>query len=179
MSNTAKIVLCAISLAVSASALGCSYGRGYNRINPEIVDRVSAEQGAPAESPSGVSLELKRGYNDGDPASCSDAGILTIAFPESLPPKVAGILIHAESGHLTEVFPQHFVLPIRRAGRRVLRFIWLDWPRQNLGQEVVVRYLQRNGSLSEPLILELEPDRSAVNKSLKYVPALRASTGRG
>ena len=56
----------------------CSFGPGFRVASPPSPSVKSADDLRP--SPPVVSASLTRGYDDGDLASCSDAGVLTFTL---------------------------------------------------------------------------------------------------
>lgn len=123
---TAIVLILVGSLSDTASA--CSFGRGYQAFN---VGDPSAWEPGMTPITSGMSVHsLTRGSDDGNFASCSDAGVLTITIDQ---PELAlglGYIFELESGRFPDkVFPDAIISPRElRDSLWGFSFVWLDLP---------------------------------------------------
>ena len=142
----AVLLLCALS---ARPALACSFAPGYQSFRVAPVLRPTL---VPAPAPEVVVESIERGYDDGDGASCSDAGILVLRVPSD----ALGYHFEIVAGGFDDVvFPDGYVRTVER-GR--LRFVWLDgeldW-QESIEVLVRVTTLSSDGVPSEPQVLRI------------------------
>lgn len=146
MRISAILLLCALS---ARPALACTFAPGYQAFRAAPIVRPTL---VPAPAPEVVVESIERGYDDGDGASCSDAGILVLRVPSN----ALGYHFQIVAGGFDDVvFPEGYVRTVE-PGR--LRFVWLDgelsWQERI---EVLVRVttLSSDGVPSEPQVLRI------------------------
>jgi hypothetical protein len=157
------VTLFTLTLYLAGSnALACSFGPGYElRRPPTLVrERVEAEGYAPPV----LAPNLQRGSHDGDPASCSDAGVLVFSLGEQPDRSVDGYEFRLVSGVFPDTveFPEFPVQPIElREGVLGFRFVWLDLPARRYFLEPIevvieVRRHSTLGEVSRPTTIAIE-----------------------
>lgn len=121
------LVLLSSVFAVQTT-LACRFAPGYRTF--ELSSTRLPSTGPTPSAPVVSVLSLKRGSDDGNFASCSDAGILTIAIEDGDTAKNLGFLFEVESGSFPDkVLPDDIVSPIRlENGSWGFYFVWLDLP---------------------------------------------------
>jgi hypothetical protein len=109
-------------------ALGCSFAAGYREFAAGSDTPPAAD--AAVVTPRMYVDELRRGYDDGNFASCSDAGILTIVIQDGAAAQDLGFDFILESGAFPDaVLPERIVSPIELGdGLWGFSFVWLDLP---------------------------------------------------
>jgi hypothetical protein len=139
-----------LGLSLAHAAHGCSLGQGYElfRLSGVVYP---AKRLAPAPEVSVASI--KRGYNDGEPNSCSDAGVLVLRVPSD----ISGYRFELVEGTFDDaVFPEEFVRPILSGE---LSFVWLDgktnW-QEEIDVLVKVTAISSIGVLSKPTFLRIQ-----------------------
>lgn len=147
-----------LALLAVDEAQACSI-QGYEVVKPHSVP--SGKDFTP--SPPEVSVKaLERGYDDGNPGSCSDAGVLTIAIDNQPSPGIAGYVFRVTNGSFPDaVFPVAILAPVDIGdGERGFRFAWLDLPHeqrriQKIDATIEVRLVSRNGTEGKPKLLHV------------------------
>lgn len=154
-----SVSIALMALLAFGDAQACSFARGYEIVRPKTYPH---DKDFVPPAPIGSVKALKRGFNDGDGASCSDAGILTIAIEHRAHPEILGYSFRITSGSFPDaVFPDAVLAPIDLAdGERGFRFIWLDVPQnrqkaERIDATVEVRLVSRSGEESEPRVLHI------------------------
>jgi hypothetical protein len=146
--------------AFSIKSLACDFPLGYESVVPTPI------LGGPvgeAPGPPNISVaELKRGFDDGNGASCSDAGILRLRVSRTESESIAGYLFRLEEGYFPEAtLPDGYVMPVLLIeGGRGFQFVWLDLPRgqktiKPMDATISVRQISSGGYLSEPVLLHV------------------------
>ena len=109
-------------------ALACSFAPGYRTF--ELSSTRPPNTGPTPTTPTLALRSIKRGTDDGDFASCSDAGILTIVVNKPEAAENKGFLFELESGSFPDkVLPDDVVSPIElEDGSLGFYFVWLDLP---------------------------------------------------
>ena len=118
--------MCFTTFAAS-TIYACRFAPGYRlfELNPRAVP-LSGDAPAPPE----VRVQLlKRGFDDGDFASCSDAVVLTIELGDGEADRKIGYIFTIESGPIHDKkLPDEVVAPIELSdGRPGFYFVWLDY----------------------------------------------------
>jgi hypothetical protein len=153
------IVVAALGVLLAESALACSFTPGYEPFRIEAVVRRPTP--APAAAPAIEVERIERGYDDGDGASCSDAGIFVFRVPSDVLGYRFEIVAGGDDGH---VFPDGFVRT-REPGR--LRFVWLDgesnW-QESIDLLVKVTAISSLGVVSEPALLRIRHSGGATGR---------------
>jgi hypothetical protein len=146
--------------AVSSESFACDFMPGYQSVVPTpILGGSVAEIPGPPE----ISVaELRRGFDDGNAASCSDAGILRLRVSRTEGESIAGYLFELKNGDFPEAtLSDGYVMPVLLGkGGRGFRFVWLDLPRGSrilkpIDATISVRQLSSGGYLSEPVLLHI------------------------
>lgn len=144
-----------VGLLLLQSAWACSFGPGYTifRFNPNATPMSGERPGAPE-------IELKfihRGFNDGDFASCSDAGIISFAVPANEPRGTVGYSFRVQKGSIEDgIFPLEVVTPVElNDGSLGFFFVWLD-ARKPIDAEIEVRLVSESGLEGEAIVVKLE-----------------------
>lgn len=115
----------------------CSFAPGYRTF--ELISTQPPNSGPPPITP-GLSVHsIERGTDDGNFASCSDAGILTILIDIPEPARNLGFLFELESGSFPDkVLPDEVVAPVDLGdGLLGFYFVWLDRPAASSGVEAI------------------------------------------
>ena len=111
--------------AYSLYSSACSFAPGYDTGAPPLawIDEPTEKP----EKPDVTVESLKRGNDDGNYASCSDAGILTIAINGT---PYQSYFIEIVKGEFPDtVIPDHYISPITlKGGKAGFYFVWLDLP---------------------------------------------------
>ena len=113
---------------LSSNAFACSFAPGYRTF--ELSSTRPPNSGPTPTTPSLSVRSIKRGTDDGNFASCSDAGVLTIALSDPEAAKNLGFLFELERGSFPDkVLPDEIVAPVELAdGSLGFYFVWLDLP---------------------------------------------------
>ena len=119
------VALAAASQAQAQRIPGCAMPPGYERAQPP---RLSAAQTQLRERPLILIDSLRRGFDDGNPRSCSNAGVLTLVISETDRAPTEVYSFEIAQGSLPEgLLPSGYVEPIDiGSGRQGFRFSWLD-----------------------------------------------------
>jgi len=146
--------------AFSAEAPACSFPPGFQSVVPTPI--LGEPVGEIPEPPKISVAELKRGFDDGNGASCSDAGVLTLRVSRTEGESIAGFLFKLESGDFPGcTLPDGYVMPVLLiGGGRGFQFVWLDLPwgshtLKPIDATISVRQLSFGGHLSEPVLLHI------------------------
>lgn len=147
MRTAVLIAVCALLAAPAADA--CSFAPGYEAFRMAPVLRPTL---VPAPAPEVVVESIQRGYDDGELASCSDAGILVLKVPSDS----VGYHFEVVAGSFDDlVFPEGYVRTVE-PGR--LRFVWLDgeleW-QESIDVLVRITTLSSDGVPSERQVLRI------------------------
>lgn len=140
------------------TANACSFAPGYDEFLPNPLYKGKSH---PLAIPYASVESIKRGYDDGNRGSCSDAGIITIKFKNENPAKVTGYKLKIVSGTFeNHVIPDYEVTPSRyNINENSMSFVWLDGSYNN--QEQIDFVLQiiavsPEGGESEPYHLKIQ-----------------------
>ena len=116
-----------LSAFFASAAFPCSFAPGYRTF--ELSTRAIPLSGDEPSVPVAHVASLKRGFDDGNFASCSDAAVLTIQLVEGESDRNIGYLFSIESGSLHDMkMPDEIVAPIELAdGQFGFYFVWLDY----------------------------------------------------
>lgn len=137
-------------------AFACSFARGY-----EEFLYIPTEEGGAPNKPKPSVVSIKRGFNDGNFASCSDAGILVISFNEDNPRQNTGYVFELVDGSFDDrVFPDTIVsVASDREAKNEVMFVWLDGSRnyqEAIDVKVKIKAISITGVESEPTTLHIE-----------------------
>jgi len=149
--NTMKKLLVILLLAPSL-ADACSFARGWNHFLVE--PRHEAEETKPKLPKLEVS-EVRRGYNDGNYASCSDAGIITFKAANT-PIGEFGYTFEIEEGEFEgSVFPKGALAPLENGE---IFFVWLDGSKnyqEAFDLSVRVHSVNKQGIYSDSVFIQI------------------------
>ena len=125
--NQAVLIVLFVTF-LSQDAFACRFAPGYQTFELSST-RLPDTEPIPT-TPTMAFLSIKRGTDDRDFASCSDAGILTITVTEPEAVENKGFLFELESGSFPDsVLPETIVSPIElEDGSMGFYFVWLDLP---------------------------------------------------
>ncbi len=128
MVRNLALVAALLATFLLSDAFACRFAPGYRTF--ELSSTRPPSSGPTPTTPSLSVHSIKRGTDDGDFASCSDAGVLAVSLND---PEVAnnlGFLFELESGSFPDkVLPDEVVAPIELAdGSLGFYFVWLDLP---------------------------------------------------
>jgi hypothetical protein len=151
-------ILLFITLVLSHStAIACSFAPGYDEFLPSPLYK---KKNHPLAIPKASVESIKRGYDDGNGGSCSDAGIIKIKFENENPIRATGYKLKIISGTFeSHVIPDYEVMPSRyNPSENSMFFVWLDGSYNN--QEKIDFVLQiiavsPEGDESEPYNLKI------------------------
>jgi hypothetical protein len=155
MRSHRALLLFVFIASISPASLACSFGAGYTVAQPPNW-QYRREGGKEPLPPSITILTLKRGFDDGNAGSCSDAGVLELEIRGFDSKEVWGLRFELVSGAFPDfVIPIEYVLPICEDERRIFRFAWLDLPRGQthaslVDARIAVRQISYDGLESEP-----------------------------
>lgn len=145
-------------IGMMAPAAACSFRPGYAVAPPAF--GWTAPKGPRPPEPIASVVSLKRGYDDGNRGSCSDAGILTIGVKPGQDTK--GYLLKLIKGKFPDQveFPDYYIWPIHIKGGLGFFFVWLDWSYRTKSAKPInvlisVTQINWNGRLSKPRILHV------------------------
>lgn len=149
-------ILAMLAVMVPLSGWACSFAPGFAQFNPKPAGFGSALPPGPKLPPPEINLEsLTRGYDDGDYASCSDAGILVFSVPGELG---IGYEFRIVEGSFPDaVIPDYPVRPAMNEPDK-LRFVWLDYqggPIEPIDVVIEVRAVSGAGDRGESTLLEI------------------------
>lgn len=140
-------------LIISAESLACSFA-------PMTEAFVVVEgEGMPPAKPDFIVKEIKRGHDDGNPGSCSDAGIL-ILKRETPPENSTGYLFGITAGEFeADIFDASPIKAVERNEKEGLyNFVWLDgasdW-QEPIDITVKIVTVSKTGQKSEPQMLKV------------------------
>lgn len=128
MARNLALVAALFVTFLSSDAFGCSFAPGYRTFE---LSSTRPPNSGPTPTTPGLSVHsIKRGMDDGNFASCSDAGVLTISLSNPEAAKNLGFLFELESGSFPDkVLPDEIIAPIQLAdGSGGFYFVWLDLP---------------------------------------------------
>ena len=141
-----------ILLLLPSLSEACSFARGWNHFLVE--PRYGAEEITP-ELPNVSVSEIKRGYNDGNYASCSDAGIITLKVGNA-PIGELGYTFEIEDSEFEDaVFPEGIFAPLENGE---IRFVWLDGSKnyqEDFDISVRIHSVNKQGVYSEPVFIQI------------------------
>ena len=125
--NLAMVAASLVTL-ISLDALACSFAPGYRTF--ELSSTRPPNAGPAPSTPSLSVHSITRGTDDGNHASCSDAGVLTVSLNDPESAQDVGFLFELESGSFPDkVLPDEIIAPIELAdGSFGFYFVWLDLP---------------------------------------------------
>ena len=139
------------------TANACSFAPGYDEF---VISPLYKKKNHPLALPKASLESIKRGYDDGNRGSWSDAGIIKIKFENENPVRATGYKLKIVSGTFeTNVIPDYEVMPSRYyPSGNSMSFIWLDGSYDN--QESIDFVLQiiavsPEGGESEPYNLKI------------------------
>ena len=144
--------LLAILLLAPSFADACGLARGWNYFLAE--PRYGAEEIKP-ELPKIEVSEVRRGYSDGNYASCSDAGIITFKTANT-PIGDFGYTFEIQEGEFEDaVFPEGALAPLENGE---IFFVWLDGSKdyqEALDLSVRVHSVNKQGIYSDPVFIQI------------------------
>ncbi len=160
-----RALACGICLSVFAasgsaqSIPGCVMPIGYERAQPP---RASAAQNELLDGPRILIDSLRRGFEDGKPRSCSNAGVITLVIdPNDVSPTDV-YSFEVASGRLPDgLLPSGYVEPIDiGSGRQGFRFTWLDLAPgdatlASIDAVIRINRISFAGERSEPMLLPI------------------------
>ena len=145
------VIILAIFPCIS---LACSFSPSY-RNSPFLV--VPSNDNMPNPNPPEIEVNLiERGYDDGNFASCSDAGIIEFKVSNN---KVGYDITTIEPEEHKSTIPDGIYGAVQEDNGYYIRFIWLDGSRnyqEPLFVRVKVRAISKTGGISEPVELKIE-----------------------
>ena len=119
-----KIIVTLLLSITCIDAGACSFARGFEDFIPK--PSRNPDDRAPS-TPVAKVVEIKRGFNDGNGGSCSDAGIISIQFDEVNPVEKTGYKFRISKGSFnSRVIPTGPVMPTHFGEGNSMFFVWLD-----------------------------------------------------
>jgi hypothetical protein len=121
------VFLTCLAALIGSVTYACSFAPGYQTF--ELHPRAIPLSGDAPAPPSAHVKSIKRGSDDGDFASCSDAAVLTIELADGESDRDIGYLVSLESGWLHDMqLPDEIIAPIELSdGKSGFYFVWLDY----------------------------------------------------
>ncbi|MEM7431984.1 MAG: hypothetical protein AAF351_08590 [Pseudomonadota bacterium] len=143
-------IFIAVTILWHSQVNACSYVPGYGLFE---LSNVHAPMTGPAPDAPDVWLHsIERGSNDGDYASCSDAGVVSFGVDSADSAKTFGFIFEVEYGEFPDaVFPDEALTPQEYSdGSFRIHFFWLDLPRGHsrvspIDARISVRAISRTG----------------------------------
>lgn len=119
-----KFFLLLILISIFSPAIACSFAPGYEPL------RVSSayQSNFVPDKPYALITSVRRGYDDGNGGSCSDAGILTIKIDDSNPANRTAYKFKVlDNEAFSSIFPSEPVMiaPLERESSEMY-FVWFD-----------------------------------------------------
>jgi len=145
-----RCILVIVALSIPGSALACMIAPGAEEFQYE-----PSNEGESIEGPYIELDRLQRGYDDGNYASCSDAGRLVFFVEPDL--DIGYKFSLAEGSFPDLVFPEFPVQPVSHTPGEI-RFVWLDFqggPVEPIDVVVEVRAVSAAGARSDPVTIEI------------------------
>ena len=148
----ARIIILALGLALIPAdpTFACSFKLGYAPF--ELDNTRLPMTGKAPPDPTVLVKSIKRGFDDGNSGSCSDAGILTLEVDETGLDQRVGYHIEWKSGNFpAALLPDEIVAPIRLPeGGFGFYFVWGDFSELGHGEqpidaELTVRSVSETG----------------------------------
>ena len=119
-----KIILVLLLLVTCLDAGACSFARGFEEFIPKPSRKPNDRT---PNAPVAKIVEIKRGFDDGNGGSCSDAGVISIQFEKINPVDSTGYKFKITSGIFnSHVFPSGSVMPSHFGQDNTMFFVWLD-----------------------------------------------------
>jgi len=152
--NMMKIAITFIALFFTQVTWSCSFGSRFNSFLKDPSYRSDKKPSAPIFEVK----YIKRGYDDGNGGSCSDAGMITLAPKEN--PNKFGVTV-AYTFKLVEgefddsIFPRE---PVFSRNGKNFTFIWFDGSKvhqEPINIKIEIRAISPSGVESEPSYLRI------------------------
>lgn len=152
--NTAVLSLL---LFMPHHSYACSFSEGYTSFYaaPQLTLRSK-----PPEKPNLEVSYIKRGFDDGDGGSCSDAGIIILRVLDDNPKFATGYKFEVVDGSFEDsLFPESFITqPTRPLVHGDFMFVWFDGPRniqESIDLRVKATAMNLQGIESEPFVFQI------------------------
>jgi len=149
-----KIAITFVVIFFAEAAFGCSFGPTFNSFIEDPSYRSERKPSSPVFKIKGI----KRGYEDGNGGSCSDAGIITLV-PTEIPNKVGATAAYTfklvKGGFEDTIFPEE---PISSRVGNDFIFVWFDGSSEHqepIDIEIEIRAVNPKGIKSEPSYLHI------------------------
>ena len=173
----ASLCLLLVVAAQAQEIPGCILPVGYDRAQPP---RINTSQTALLPGPRLRLESIRRGFDDGVPRSCSNAGVLTLRLdPRDVAPTDVYSFEVATGRLPADLLPEGYVEPIELpSGDFGFRFLWLDLPAgsRELAPLVAVVRINRvsfSGNRSEAMLLDvLDPGGTAATTARNWNSSL-------
>ena len=143
-----------ITLFLTETLMACSFGPMFNSFIENPSYRSEIKPSTPIFEIKGI----KRGYEDGNGGSCSDAGMISLA-PKEIANKVGATVAYVfkliEGDFEDDLFPQN---PIFSNTGGNFTFIWLDGSNEHqepIDIKIEIRAVNPKGIRSEPQYLHI------------------------
>ena len=149
------LILTCLSTLLASAAFPCSFAPGYRTF--ELSPRAIPLSGDKPSAPVADVAALKRGFDDGNFASCSDAAILTIQLADGESDRNNGYLFSIESGSLHDMkMPDQIIAPIELAdGNFGFYFVWLDYGTE-ISATLKIQSVSPTGLEGDAITLEIK-----------------------
>ncbi len=156
MNKSLATLACLLVVSWSA-ADACSFPLGYGLF--ELSPRAQPFTGEKPSAPVAHVASMKRGFDDGNYASCSDAAVLTIVLAQGERDRNIGYLFSIESGSLHDMkMPGEIITPTELAdGELGFFFVWLDYGTA-FSATLSIRSVSPTGLEGDAIVLEIEGD---------------------
>jgi len=149
-----KTAITFIALFFTQVTWGCSFGPRFNSFLEDPSYRSDKKPSAPIFEVKGI----KRGYDDGNGGSCSDAGMITLSpleDPDKFGVTVAYTFKLVEGEFEDSLFPQE---PVSSRIGTSFTFIWFDGSNEHqepINFKIEIRGVSPSGVKSEPSYLQI------------------------
>lgn len=147
-----KLLLFIVSLSLSLNSFGCSFAPTYKLFE------VTTHEHIQAPTPNFQLSNIKRGFNDGNGASCSDAGILSFRAT-NLPSNETGYIFKISTGGFEDrIFELSPITFNEFSTDGTFNFVWFDGnsdEQEPINITVEIMAISKSGNKSKPQYLEV------------------------
>lgn len=153
-----RFLFALIVLVISIDSNACSFAPGYQDF---LVMPAYENQGSAPNIPKVEVAEILRGYDDGNFASCSDAGTIRLRFTDGNVYHKTGYSFKVIEGTFEdEVFPEGYVMPpTSLKSENEVMFVWLDGSnsyQEPIDIKVEITAMSYRGIESKPYVLHIK-----------------------
>lgn len=161
-----RFLFALIVLVISIDSNACSFAPGYQDF---LVMPAYENQGRAPNIPKVEVAEISRGYDDGNFASCSDAGIIRLKITDDNVYDKTGYSFRIIEGTFEDqVFPEGYVMPpTSLKSENEVMFVWLDGSKnyqEPIDIKVEITAISHRGIESKPYVLHIKHPGGVSNR---------------